>query len=241
MNITNCQQLICSCPIQLSSYADRKRNGTRRILTSSTGNPVDDCWRSNPNWHIDRQSLADCAIGFGKDATGGKNGRIYTVTDDSDDDVVNPKDGTLRYGVLQDGPLWITFARNMQIKLKNELIMTPYKTIDGRGANVHLSGGAGLKIQFVQNIIVHGIHMHNIVPTGPAVVRSSSSHVGHRQRTDGTAVAIFTSHDIWIDHCYFSKADDGLVDAIRGSTRITVSNNYFSNHDMVRNMERSSA
>ncbi|XP_024369921.1 probable pectate lyase 5 [Physcomitrium patens] len=212
-------------------YVERKKNSTRRILASANGNPVDDCWRSDSNWHNDRQALADCAIGFGKNAAGGKEGRVYVVTDDSDDNVVNPKEGTLRYGVLQEEPLWIVFDRNMKIKLKNELILTSYKTIDGRGANVHLSDGAGLKIQFVQNIIVHGIHFHNIVPTGPAVIRSSPTHVGHRDKTDGTAIAIFTSHDVWVDHCFFSKADDGLVDAIRGSTRITVSNCYFSNHD----------
>ncbi|KAG0592696.1 hypothetical protein M758_1G265900 [Ceratodon purpureus] len=214
-------------------YVARKRNSTRRILSSANGNPVDDCWRSDPNWHTNRQALADCAIGFGKHAAGGKAGKVYVVTDDSDDNVVEPKEGTLRYGVLQEEPLWIIFDRNMKIRLKNELIMTSYKTIDGRGANVHLSGGAGLKIQFVQNIIVHGIHMHNIVPTGPAKIRSSPDHVGHRDKTDGTAIAIFTSHDIWVDHCFFSKADDGLVDAIRGSTRITVSNCYFSHQDKV--------
>lgn len=212
-------------------YVARKWNSTRRILSSANGNPVDDCWRSDPNWHTHRQALADCAIGFGKNAVGGKAGNVYVVTDDGDDDVVNPKEGTLRYGVLQSEPLWIIFDRNMKIKLKNELILTSYKTIDGRGANVHLSGGAGLKIQFVQNIIVHGIHMHNIVPTGPATIRSTPDHVGHRDKTDGTAIAIFTSHDIWVDHCFFSKADDGLVDAIRGSTRITVSNCYFSHQD----------
>lgn len=219
------------------SYVERKKNSTRRILASANGNPVDDCWRSDSNWHNDRQALADCAIGFGKNAAGGKEGRVYVVTDDSDDNVVNPKEGTLRYGVLQEEPLWIVFDRNMKIKLKNELILTSYKTIDGRGANVHLSDGAGLKIQFVQNIIVHGIHFHNIVPTGPAVIRSSPTHVGHRDKTDGTAIAIFTSHDVWVDHCFFSKADDGLVDAIRGSTRITVSNCYFSNHDKVRSID----
>lgn len=225
----------------LCSYVARKRNTTRRILSSANGNLVDNCWRSDSNWHNNRQALADCAIGFGKNAAGGKAGKVYVVTDDSDDDVVNPKEGTLRYGVLQEEPLWIIFDRDMKIKLRNELIFTSYKTVDGRGANVHLSGGAGLKIQFVQNIIVHGIHMHNIVPTGPATIRSSPDHVGHRDKTDGTAVAIFTSHDIWVDHCFFSKADDGLVDAIRGSTRITVSNCYFSHQDKVHGFPHAAA
>ncbi|KAL0347139.1 UNVERIFIED_CONTAM: putative pectate lyase 12 [Sesamum calycinum] len=31
-----------------------------------TGNPIDDCWRCDPNWQLNRQRLADCAIGFGQ-------------------------------------------------------------------------------------------------------------------------------------------------------------------------------
>ena len=66
------------------------------------GNPIDDCWRSDPNWPYNRQALAYCGVGFGAKAMGGANGPIYVVTDDTDADLVNPAPGTLRYGVLQD-------------------------------------------------------------------------------------------------------------------------------------------
>jgi pectate lyase len=49
-----------------------------------TGNPVDDCWRCDPSWASNRQRLADCAVGFGSNAGGGKNGRSYVVTDPGD-------------------------------------------------------------------------------------------------------------------------------------------------------------
>nr|GMC99466.1 probable pectate lyase 5 [Ipomoea batatas] len=127
-------------------------------LSCSTGNPIDDCWRCDPNWEKNRQRLADCAIGFGKDALGGKNGRVYVVTDSGDDDPVNPKPGTLRHAVIQDEPLWITFQRDMVIQLKQELVMNSYKTIDGRGASVHISGGPCITIHYATNIIIHGIH-----------------------------------------------------------------------------------
>ncbi|PKI68356.1 hypothetical protein CRG98_011264, partial [Punica granatum] len=55
-------------------------NASRRnlgYLSCGTGNPIDDCWRCDPNWNTNRQRLADCAIGFGRDAIGGKRGRIY--------------------------------------------------------------------------------------------------------------------------------------------------------------------
>lgn len=57
-------------------------------------NKIDSCWRAKANWATNRKVLADCAIGFGKDAIGGKYGAIYIVTDSSDDPT-NPKPGTL--------------------------------------------------------------------------------------------------------------------------------------------------
>ncbi|KAJ0940857.1 putative pectate lyase [Helianthus annuus] len=105
-----------------------------------TGNPIDDCWRCDPNWHLNRQRLADCGIGFGQYAAGGKGGRYYIVTDSSDHDVINPRPGTLRYAVIQTEPLWIIFLTNMHIQLSQELIFNSFKTLDGRGANVHITG-----------------------------------------------------------------------------------------------------
>lgn len=211
-----------------------RSNLTKRSLAGcGNGNPVDDCWRCNSNWDQNRQQLASCSLGFGKNAIGGKNGQIYVVTDDSDEDVVNPKEGTLHYGVIQSEPLWIVFSRNMNIKLKQELIMNSYKTLDGRGHNVHIAGGACLTVQYVNNIIIHNIHIHDCKSTGPADVRSSPSHYGQRGKSDGDAINIFGSHDIWVDHCYFSRCADGLVDVIQGSTDVTISNNYFEDHDKV--------
>ncbi len=78
-----------------------------------TGNPVDDCWRCDPNWASHRQSLANCAIGFGRNAIGGKNGRIYVVTSPADDDVANPRPGTLRYALTRLEPLWSKYLLSL--------------------------------------------------------------------------------------------------------------------------------
>ncbi|CAH2064247.1 unnamed protein product [Thlaspi arvense] len=131
-----------------------------------TGNPIDDCWKCDPNWPNNRQGLADCGIGFGQYALGGKGGRFYFVTDSSDHDVVDPKPGTLRYGVIQVEPLWIVFPSNMMIKLKQELIFNSYKTLDGRGANVHIVGGGCITLQYVSNVIIHNIHIHHCYQSG---------------------------------------------------------------------------
>lgn len=166
-------------------------------------------------------------------ALGGKGGQFYFVTDSSDDDAVNPKPGTLRYGVIQEEPLWIVFPSNMMIKLKQELIFNSYKTLDGRGANVHIVGGGCITLQYVSNIIIHNIHIHHCYQSGNTNVRSSPTHYGFRTKSDGDGISIFGSKDIWIDHCSLSRCKDGLIDAVMGSTGITISNNFFSHHNEV--------
>ncbi|KVI08147.1 AmbAllergen [Cynara cardunculus var. scolymus] len=106
-----------------------------------------------------------------------------------------------------------------------------FKTIDARGVNVHIANGACLTIQFITNVIVHGLHIHDCKPTGNALVRSSPSHYGWRTMADGDAISIFGSSHIWIDHNSLSNCADGLVDAVLGSTAITISNNYFTHHN----------
>ncbi|XP_018824636.2 pectate lyase-like [Juglans regia] len=133
----------------------------------------------------------------------------------------------------QDGPLWIIFERNMIIRLHEELIMTSNKTIDARGANVCIVYGAGITIQFVQNVIIHNIHIHNIYAGSGGLIRDAMNHVGIRTPSDGDGISIFGSSNIWIDHVSMSQCQDGLIDAIMGSTAITISNCHFTNHNEV--------
>nr|GMD37069.1 probable pectate lyase 5 isoform X1 [Ipomoea batatas] len=227
-------------PEAVVQEVQRRVNESRRVLVSTTekdqcltGNPIDDCWRCAGDWASNRQRLADCGIGFGQAAMGGKGGKIYIVSDSSDSDTVEPKPGTLRHAVIQTEPLWIIFAADMTIKLKHELIFNSYKTVDGRGANVHITGGGCITLQYISNVIIHNVHIYNCVPTGNTNIRSSPTHVGYRSKSDGDAISIFGSRNIWIDHCALSHCTDGLVDAIMGSTAITISNSYFSHHDEV--------
>ncbi len=198
-----------------------------------SGNPIDDCWMCDPQWESHRQTLANCAIGFGKNAIGGKNGRIYVVTSNSDDNVENPVPGTLRYAASRNEPLWIIFANSMTIHLNQELFVTSYKTIDGRGATVIITGGASLSMVSVNNVIIHGLYIHNIVSTGPASIITSQSLVEQHGVADGDAIHIQTSNNIWVDHCFLAKAADGLIDCTDYSNLITISNNYFTAHDKV--------
>ncbi|XP_074294145.1 putative pectate lyase 22, partial [Silene latifolia] len=178
-----------------------------------TGNPIDDCWRYDRHWAKNRQDLAKCSIGFGRRAKGGFNGSIYVVTDPRDDRH-NPQVGTLRYGAMQDRPLWIVFARDMSIKLEYQLQINSFKTIDGRGAKVTISSSVStcLDMTNVTNVIIHGLRVHDCSEDGMTV--TNSSH-------------------IWIDHCSLSRCGDGLLDVVHGSTMVTISNNYLTHHNKV--------
>ncbi|KAL1539411.1 pectate lyase [Salvia divinorum] len=212
-------------------------NGTRRNLINEEGckatNPIDRCWRCDPNWNRNRKRLATCGAGFGHRTTGGKKGKYYVVHDPSDNDMVNPKPGTLRHAVTRSEPLWIIFAHSMVIRLKQELIVSSHKTIDGRGVVVHISDGAGITLQFVQNVIIHNIWIHNIVPASGGTIRDTIDHVGLRTQSDGDAITVFSSSNIWLDHVSLSRATDGLIDVIEGSTAITISNCKFNHHNDV--------
>lgn len=177
--------------------------------------------------------LADCAIGFGRNAVGGRDGEFYVVTDPDHDDPVNPIPGTLRYAVIQDEPLWIIFEQDMVIQLKEELMMNSYKTIDGRGHTIEISNGPCITISAVTNIIIHGVYIHDCVPAGNTMVRDSPEHYGLRGISDGDGISIFEARDLWIDHCTLARCSDGLIDAVYGSTAITISNNYMFQHNEV--------
>ncbi|MCD9559193.1 putative pectate lyase P59 [Datura stramonium] len=215
-------------------------NGTRRQLKGDkkyggpclVTNPIDRCWRCQENWADNRKRLADCAMGFAKGTTGGKAGNIYVVTDSSDDSS-NPKPGTLRYGVIQKEPLWIIFASSMTIRLHQELIVQSDKTIDGRGVNVHIAHGAGIMIQYVKNVIIHGLHIHDIVVGNGGMIRDAVDHIGIRTQSDGDGISIFGSSNVWVDHVSMWRCYDGLVDAVEGSTAVTISNSHFTDHNEV--------
>ncbi|MBA0879431.1 hypothetical protein Goshw_010554 [Gossypium schwendimanii] len=196
-------------------------------------NPIDRCWRCRPDWAENRKRLTQCVIGFGHRTEGGEKGKYYEVTDNSDDDPVNPKPGTLRFAVIQKRPLWIIFAHDMHIKLSHELIVQSKKTIDGRGADVHIAHGAGITLQFVDDVIIHSIHIHHIGPSKPGLIRDSVDHIGLRTTGDGDGINIFGSTNIWLDHLSMSECQDGLIDAIQGSTAITISNCHFTHHNDV--------
>ncbi|MED6181480.1 putative pectate lyase 3 [Stylosanthes scabra] len=219
--------------IAASKKVRRSLSGKQLDGPCEATNPIDRCWRCDPNWESNRQKLADCVQGFGRKTTGGKGGPIYVVTDPSDHDMVNPKPGTLRHAVTRNGPLWITFSHSMSIRLNEELMVSSNKTIDGRGVDVYIIKGAGITVQYVNNVIIHGIKIRDIVPGNGGFIRDSEDHYGFRTRSDGDGISIFGASNVWVDHVSMRKCSDGIIDAIMGSTAITISNSHFTDHNDV--------
>ncbi|MFQ6666495.1 hypothetical protein Gotur_032822 [Gossypium turneri] len=154
------------------------------------------------------RALAGQAEGFGRFAIGGLHGPIYHVTTLSDD---GP--GSLRDGCRRKEPLWIVFEVSGTIHLSSTLSVSSYKTIDGRGQRIKLTG-KGLRLKECEHVIVCNLEFEG--GRGPDV--------------DGIQIKPNSKH-IWIDRCSLHDYDDGLIDITRGSTDITVSRCHFAQHD----------
>ncbi|BBN03561.1 pectate lyase [Marchantia polymorpha subsp. ruderalis] len=206
-------------------------------LDISKGNPIDDCWYRGQKWLHNRQKLAACGIGFGADAQGGKGGSIYEVTS-AEDDPASPKEGTLRHAVTQANPLWIVFQADMTFVLKEELIISSYKTIDARGAQILFNGSWGIVVQSVTHVIIHGIHVTGC-QRPPGYFSANYSRMPKRSEFDGDGIKIIDSQHIWVDHCRISYCADGLLDVTVSSNYISVTNNYFEHNRKVMLMGHS--
>ncbi|KAF9605522.1 hypothetical protein IFM89_017541 [Coptis chinensis] len=159
--------------------------------------------------------LPMCAVGFATGVTGGAAGSYYTVTRNDDTNTKNPAPGTLRHAVnyagKNKGGAWIVFNESMVIKLKEKLWIKSDTTIDGRGANVTIIQ-KGLVLANVKNVILHNLEVFS---TG----NSDTVHVFNGSRL------------VWIDHLTSKDAYLGLVTVLQGSTDVTISNCYLSNHN----------
>ncbi|CAA6669351.1 unnamed protein product [Spirodela intermedia] len=154
------------------------------------------------------RSLAGKAEGFGRFAIGGLHGAVYRVTTLADDG-----HGSLREGCRRREPLWIVFEVSGTIHLSSYLRVSSYKTIDGRGHRVKLTG-KGLQLKECEHIIICNLEFEG----------------GRGHDVDGIQIKPNSMH-IWIDRCSLSDYDDGLIDITRQSTDITISRCHFSMHD----------
>lgn len=84
------------------------------------------------------------------------------------------------------------------------------------------------------DVIIHGMHFHDIAPhSSGRNIMGASGNLVRLGKVDGDAVRMVGCSKIWIDHNKFYKSEDGLVDVTLESTNITISNNWFLDHDKV--------
>ncbi|XP_028548166.1 probable pectate lyase 4 [Dendrobium catenatum] len=154
------------------------------------------------------RALAGKAEGFGRHAIGGLHGAIYVVTNLDDDGC-----GSLREGCRRKEPLWIVFEVSGSIQLSSSLRVSSYKTIDGRGQKIKITG-KGLKLAECEHVIICNLELEG----------------GRGHDADGIQIKPKSRH-IWIDRCSLRDFDDGLIDITQESTDITISRCHFSMHD----------
>lgn len=121
--------------------------------------------------------------------------------------------GSLREGCRRREPLWIVFDVSGTIQLSSGVRVSSYKTIDGRGQRVKVSGW-GLQLSECEHVIVCALE-----------VEGGRGH-------DADAVQIKPrSRHVWVDRCTLRDFDDGLVDVTGGSTDVTISRCHLASHD----------
>ncbi|XP_010534457.1 PREDICTED: probable pectate lyase 4 [Tarenaya hassleriana] len=154
------------------------------------------------------RALAGLAEGFGRSAIGGLHGPLYIVTSLADD---GP--GSLREGCRRKEPLWIVFEVSGTINLSSYLSVSSYKTVDGRGQRIKITG-KGLRLKECEHVIICNLEFEG----------------GRGHDVDGIQIKPKSRH-IWIDRCSLRDYDDGLIDITRQSTDITISRCFFAQHD----------
>ena len=152
------------------------------------------------------ERILDERVGFGRFTTGGAGGPIVEVTTLGDD---GP--GSLRAAAEASGPAWIRFRVSGEIALASPILVESDKTIDGRGADVTVTG-EGLFVQGGRG---------NVILT----------HFGIRD----TSNDLIRFHDggarMWVHHMDLENGGDGAFDATEGVTEVTISFTHIRNHD----------
>jgi pectate lyase len=95
-------------------------------------------------------------------------------------------------------------------------------TIIGVGLGAEIVGG-GLRLPEVSNVVIRNLTFRDSYIPG--------DWDGKSEDNDNDGVRIDTSDHVWIDHCEFTRLGDGAVDVRKDSTAVTLSWNYFHDHN----------
>jgi pectate lyase len=156
------------------------------------------------------------AEGFGAVARGGAGGRIIEVTG-LDDDPDNPREGSLRWAIMQPGPRIVHFATPGNIRLKAPLtVREPFLTIDGStapGAGVCLCDHS-FNVRETHDVIVRYVRIRRGDTT---VLQRNRDERRPRPRNsaDLDCVSLDDAQNILFDHVSLSWSCDELFGIVR--------------------------
>jgi pectate lyase len=148
--------------------------------------------------------------GFAKNVSGGQGGEIYSITS-LDDNPSSPAKGTLRHAVKSSGKKWIVFKVSGTLNLKDKLVVSSDKTLDGRGAKVLIRGATVDIPKTTKNVIISDLSF-----------RDSYTGSGDGEGFDAIGISD-GARGVWIHHVLVANSGDGLIDMKRGATDITIS------------------
>jgi pectate lyase len=159
--------------------------------------------------------IMDERVGYGASVSGGKDGAVVTVTNLNDSGA-----GSLRQAVADaSGPTWIVFSPGLSgtISMGSALdINSSALTIDGRGADITLSGYPIIIDNAVDNIILmYFKHAGTLSSYGDCISFDQDSGVGNW----------------WCHHLTLQDAYDELIGITNDVTDWTISYCRFTNTD----------
>ncbi len=157
---------------------------------------------------------SDGPIGWAAGTTGGQGGQVVTVTNQAE--LLSATQATGKYIIQVKGVIDISpKGRNVPVESDKTLIgITPDATI--RYGCVFLEG--------VSNVIIRNLTISDTYVDG--------DWDGKSKPWDGLKLEGGTHH-VWIDHCTITHHCDGALDVVQGSDYVTISWNYFYNHNKV--------
>ena len=82
---------------------------------------------------------------------------------------------------------------------------------------------AGFRLINVTNVIFRNFTVRDSYIPG--------DFIGKRPDNDRDGIQMDTSHHIWVDHMYFARLGDGLVDVRKDCDNVTLSWNVFADHN----------